>query len=208
MNSASVQPHPISRGMPYVREDTVDLKEKERRIDEAYHVRRWPYSACAASHDKPRPPRSRRRRSEGGDSDDDDTYDSLPARSYARTKPRPRRLSGEYAGGESDDSSYNTYDSRHERGDKHTRRSTRSRRSAGRRRGAHVFDRQRPVFHSYDVVHRHYFPHYHRVTHINTYTSLSSYSPWPGKTYGRMVELIRVEQRADKAGNTSAATGS
>ena len=80
--------------MPYVREDTVDLKEKERRIDEAYHVRRWPYSACAASHDKPRPPRSRRRRSEGGDSDDDDTYDSLPARSYARTKPGPRRLSG------------------------------------------------------------------------------------------------------------------
>ena len=159
--------------MPYVREDTVGLKEKERRIDEAYHVRRWPYSACAASHDdKPRPPRSRRRRSEGGDSDDDDTYDSLPARSYARTKPRPRRLSGEYAGGESDDSSYNTYDSRHERDDKHTRRSTRLRRSAGRRRGAHVFDRQRPVFHSYDVVHRHYFPHYHRVTHINTYTSL------------------------------------
>ena len=88
--------------MPYVREDTVDLKEKERRIDEAYHIRRWPYSACAASHDKPRPPRSRRRRSEGGDSDDDDTYDSLPARSYARTKPRPRRLSGEYAGDESD----------------------------------------------------------------------------------------------------------
>ena len=118
--------------MPYVREDTVDLKEKERRIDEAYHVRRWPYSACAASHDKPRPPRSRRRRSEGGDSDDDDTYDSPPARSYARTKPRPRRLSGEYAGGESDDGSYNTYDSRHERDDKHTRRSTRSRRSAGR----------------------------------------------------------------------------
>ena len=61
---------------------------------------------------------------------------------------------------------------------------------------------------TFDVVHRHYFPHYHRVTHINTYTSLSSYSPWPGKTYGRMVELIRVEQRADKAGNTSAATGS
>ena len=208
--------------MPYVPDYTVGLLQKERRIDEAYHMRRWPYSACAASHDKPheqghrdddvratlRHPRSRSRRSEGGDSDDDDTYDSLPARSYARTKPQPRRLSGEYAGGESDDGSYNTYDSRHERDDKHTRRSTRSRRSAGRRRGAHVVDRQRPVFHSYDVVHRHYFPHYHRVTHINTYTSLSSYSPWPGKTYGRMVELIRVEQRADKAGNTSAATGS
>ena len=136
MNSASVQPHPISRGMPYVREDTVDLKEKERRIDEAYHVRRWPYSACAASHDdKPRPPRSRRRRSEGGDSDDDDTYDSLQPGLTRALRPRPRAFS-RIAGCGRDNGTYNTYDSRNERDDKHTRLSTRSRRSAGRRRGA------------------------------------------------------------------------
>ena len=37
--------------MPYVREDTVDLKEKERRIDEAYHIRRWPYSCLLYTSD-------------------------------------------------------------------------------------------------------------------------------------------------------------
>ena len=53
------------------------------------------------------------------DQDDAAIADAATEEWYARTKPRPRRLSGEYAGGESDDSSYNTYDSRHERDDKH-----------------------------------------------------------------------------------------
>ena len=139
--------------MPYGLEDTVDLKEKERRIDEAYHMRRWPYTdgrssaALSPSYDKPRlrsyaahrdgnedvDTRPRRRRFDGGDSDDDDggndddTYDSLPARSYARharPRARHRRLSGEERK-ESDDSSYDTFDSRNDLADKHAQRSTR-----------------------------------------------------------------------------------
>ena len=220
--------------MPYGLEDTVDLKEKERRIDEAYHMRRWPYTdgrssaALSPSYDKPRlrsyaahrdgnedvDTRPRRRRFDGGDSDDDDggndddTYDSLPARSYARharPRARHRRLSGEERK-ESDDSSYDTFDSRNDLADKHAQRSTRPRRkrtSAGRRRDVHVIEH--PVSHSHDVVHSHNFPHYHRVT-VDAYASLSSYSPWPGKTYGRMIGMIRVEQRADQAGNASAAS--
>ena len=45
------------------------------------------------------------------------------------------------------------------------------------------------------------------MTHINTYTSLSSYSPWPGKTYGRMVELTASSSAPIKLATGMAATG-
>ena len=171
--------------MPWVLDEDVGVRDKERRLDEAYYTRRWPWTGGASRTydvDPPPPPRGR------------------------STSPRPRPQSRRPWYEDTDDAGYDAYA-------RPSPRSPRSaRRHAGRHRTrTTVVDHEHPTYETHEIVHRHHYPRYEREVEFDEDVRGGAYRggdrgwdapprqrtwevgrgparPWLGQTYGELTD--------------------